>query len=127
MEVVSQRESVELTELQAEAPQEIGPSPVETSGNEGDFYETELDPEIVTVEGLGDDVDTLPTASAKSPLRHLPQIDEIEDDKEEVKNFSVYIEKLAPSTRRILEEDFKAHFVHLIRPKKQNETKKQRP
>jgi hypothetical protein len=35
----------------------------------------------------------------------------------ELKDFSPYLKQLAPSTRRILDEDFHARFIYLIQPK----------
>lgn len=58
-------------------------------------------------------------SSKKIPSTPPPTIDQLNENEEEDEkiDFDPFIEKLAPSTRKILEDDFHAKFIHLIKPK----------
>ena len=54
-------------------------------------------------------------------------LEALEDTSSEPTDFTPYIEQLAPSTRKILQDDFQANFIYLIRPKPKSPLKSETP
>ena len=100
-------------EDEAPLPVEIPPEPTDDSpgGHEEESVEVAIpeDPAI---------------RSPNQPSAPPPTIDQLNENEEEDEkiDFTPFIEKLAPSTRKILEDDYHAKFIHLIKPKNPKKT-----
>ncbi len=79
-----------------------------------------------------DEADPDPDDSIELEMRPVRRpsvhsLEALEDTSSEPTDFTPYIEQLAPSTRKILQDDFQANFIYLIRPRPKSSAKPETP
>ncbi|MEQ9824838.1 MAG: hypothetical protein ABQ298_10680 [Puniceicoccaceae bacterium] len=79
-----------------------------------------------------DEADPDPDDSIELEMRPVRRpsvhsLEALEDTSSEPTDFTPYIEQLAPSTRKILQDDFQANFIYLIRPRSKSSAKPETP